>query len=840
MADNLNAYTSETIVTLENLAHIRARPTSYIQYRDSQGITHTYFELISNSMDELVQRPEGGTIYVGIARNRAKNNFVCFVVDDGRGIPAKRLDAVMTKLHTSGKISKASAYKHSGGLLGIGAKVSAALSTRFRATSRNLLDGGLASSLYLEDGKDKEKKTWEENVNIPIGTAVVSELDMRFFPDGEDFITSGYLLLVNLCKELNIFNENINFQFYRYDIPLPEEYWTADIGTSTQILNDFITSSNKVVEYSSLDTLDKSAYLFQIWNLSSDITYRDRILKYAEGDDRLGYDIRIFLTKTSNTANAKYFISVNNVNLPNKTDNSVTNTFMEVLASKIAGLQETQEYRDFVRDNYNFPVLALACGVNYNGAEFAGATKTGFKDKTFEAQFRAELNEYFDRNPAVIDQIGKLLASNISMWYGRFYDTPMKKSEVNRVFMTLNFPNNYMECKSSDSSKCELFIVEGASASVGRVRDNEFQAVYHTRGKPLNATVSDNINESRKRILADPIYQDLMKILGITPNTTDMSVAKFGKIVIATDADPDGYHIRTLHINNLYILNPRIVESGMVWVANPPLYSMEISSKSKLHLCDKIALMDARIKFLYEPSFEVSIESIAGVTNLKGELFRQFCYVVKYLGEKFDVVAKQLNIPVSILERLVLGVDLIYPRINYQMLPQLFTSGSDQNGTFISAKADPNTSSLLVSVGNKDYPISLNTVGQIIVDQLLSSTRQFQYSEILPIVRTKPKGSIYEKPTKVSIMRIYEMMKLYDDLFKVNRYKGLGRLSDQDCSDAIMNPATRSMTQITNVGDVNRNFELLNRGDSAARKGLMMDSTAVNTTFKINQRNRGI
>lgn len=838
MADNLNQYTADTIVTLENLAHVRARPTSYIQYRDSQGITHTYFELISNSMDELAQRPEGGTIYVGIARNRVKNNFTCFVVDDGRGIPADKLSAVMTKLNTSGKISSKSAYKHSGGLLGLGAKVSAALSTRFRATARNLLDGGNAASVYLENGDDKHKVEWLEKADIPVGTAVVSELDMTFFPDGSDFMTSGYLSLVNLCKELNIFNENINFQFYHYDIPFPEEYWKADIAKATSILADFINSNNKVIEYSSSDTPDKSAYLFQVWNLTSDITYRDRILKYPEGDDRLGYDIRIFLTKSSNTTNAKYFISVNNVNLPNKTDNSVTNTFMEVLANKIANLQETEEYREFVKENYSFPILALACGVNYNGAEFAGATKTGFKDKTFEDQFRAELNYYFDNNPTVVEQIGKLLASNINLWYSRFYDTPMKKSDVNRVFMTLNYPGNYKECKSSDASKCELFIVEGSSASVNRVRDNEFQAVYETRGKPLNATIDySNISESRKRILQDPIYQDLIKILGVTPNTTDMSVAKFGKIIIATDADPDGYHIRALHINNFYIINPRIVESGMIWVANPPLYSMAISSKSKLHLCDRVALMDARIKFLYEPSFEVSIDSVAGVKKLEGECFREFCYIVKELGEKFEVVSKQLNIPICILERLTLGIDLIYPSVNYGMLSKLFKS---DDPTLVSAKAFPNLETLLVSIRNKDYPISLNTVGQIIVDQLLGSIRKFQYSELMPIIRTKFKGSAYEKPHRVSMMYVYEMMKSFDALFRVDRYKGLGKLSAQDCSDAVTNPATRSITQITNVGDVIRNFNLLNKGDSTARKELMMDSTAVNTKFKINQRIQSI
>lgn len=825
-------YTADTISINTNLDHVRARPTAYIGSKDNAGQAHMISELISNSVDELVLRPEGGTIYMCLWRDTARDSYQFFISDNGRGIPVDRLTEVMTILGASGKMSNSS-YRGSAGLFGMGAKVAAALSKHFRAISRNENDGGVVGSLELKDSKIV---TFDRtNDDIPVGTYIAFEPDLKaYFNEGEDFMTSGYLLLTAMCKKLNIFNENINFQFYIYDTPLPggDSVWSLPASEFIRTIQ-YVLQSPTIVEYASDKVDDKAAYLFEIWRITSDVVYRDTIIKpLVDENDRLSYDLRMFLVKTSQTAAAQFLISVNNVNLPDKTNNSVSQSFMSVLRSYIAEhFNENADMKKYILEDYRFPTLLFAANVQYNGAEFSGATKSSFNDDIFAKYFSSTLMDYFASKPQLIEQLVRLLTSNITNSYNNFRNIPMKKSDYNKVFVSLNFASCYRECKSTNAAECELIIVEGESASVSRVRDNNYQAVYATRGKPLNAALGCNdIADYRRKILQDPVYQDLMRILNINVSTTDMSQARFGKIIIATDADADGNHIRSLHVNNFYIINPRIVESGMVWLANPPLYSMDVSATGKLHLRDKVALYDARIEFIYRQHIEITIRTCAGETELTGESYRDFCYLVHHLGELFTVVSQQLAIPILLLERLAMFIHLIHPVIQYEELEkQLRASIPDKH---VKLKTNPVDQTLTVSIGSEDHHVNLRVAGAMIVNELLRMMKKYCVHEITPIVRTKNSDTLYSKPTVVSLMLIYTMFEKLDNIFKVSRYKGLGELSDQDCIDSIMNPITRSITQITDIGDPLINMGLMNKKDSSMRKQLITDSSVLAPTFR--------
>ena len=842
MAENttnsVQEYTSDTIHTFENLESVRYRPTFHLGSTDSGGQCHMISELIANSADEISVVGEG-TVYIGVLRRPLETNdhYQIFVVDNGRGIPAKRLEAALAKLGTSGKTGRGSAYRATAGQFGQGGKVATALSTRYRAISKNATDN-LTGDLYLENAVIKHS-TVTENVDIPYGTAIAFEPDLEgFFTEGDVFMASGYLDLVALCRKVNIFNPNINFQFYLYDYPLPEEYWSADTTTARNILNDYILSSSKKVEYAADQVTDKSSYLFDLWRVTSDIMYRTNMhrsvaIEWPAAENQriadyrnMSYDIKLFLTKNSGTGYAQYYISLNGVTLRDKTDNTITQTFMRVLRERIAALQPVPEHGEFVKEQYRFGTLLLAIGVSSDSCEFSGSTKSTYTSNEFGAVFTQILNAEFDAHPEIITTINEVIASDIVSKYNQTYGSPQKKKD-NNCQLRLNYQKNFKDCKCVDPLKRELFIVEGASASVVRVRDNEYQAIYETKGKPVNGAISNNRKECLRHLLRDPVYQDLMEIINVNEHTIDLSSLRFGKIIIATDADADGYHIRSLHIHNLYLINPRLIDAGIVWLANPPLYAMYTGSRQKIFLRDDRALYDARIMYLYRPALD-----IAAAYDENGEIkplpmssdaYRECCWMTHHFGDLFSSVADELAVPLLVLERLVFAINMLIPRINYDRIAEAFES-NDPEG-HIKVRVDKEQGTIIVSIGAEDHHIVLNTVGYIIRDRLLSAVKKIRYNDLRFIVTNKFTG----ESKVMSMMQLYLLLKSMNDICKIERFKGLGELTDQDCRDSVMNPLTRSMTHIVTTGDAAEAMAVCK--DSAARKNLLMDSSTLSYKF---------
>lgn len=839
-------YTSETIVTLSDLDHIRVRPKAYINTADAAGIVHTIWEYIGNSLDELTLIPEGktepvgGTIHLCLFKDRAKQTFQILMKDTGRGIPHNKVVDVFTKQHASGKFFGAdsangkvkTAYRASGGQLGMGAKVAAALSSKFRVISKNYLDN-VATSLRLENGRIIETK--EVPLNVESGVIALFELDIhQFFKEGLDFAEVGYLDLVALCKQLNIFNESVNFQFYVYERKIPENIWSEDIPSAIGAIGQLLASEHKQVIYDSLSVVDKGAYLFEIWRTNSDLIFADNVKKAAlTSEDKLSFEVKYYATKRSSTGNPQFFLAVNNVSLIDRTGSDPVIVFMNLLREHIAKYQETPEYKEFVSGDYNFPTMLIALDIHYDGAELSGVTKTGFRDAVFAKQFTKELEELFKaKGEEYWQQLATKLSDDIKLRYAQFYDMPLKKSEGRRVFVDLNFSRNYHECKSSDNTKCELYIVEGTSAgNITKTRDNEFQAIYETKGKPTNAaTYIDKIVDNRRKLLQDKVYQDLVKILNISPNTTDVSTGRFSKIIIATDADPDGYHIAALHLSNLYILNPRIIESGMVWLAKPPLYSMELGRNRFLFLRDKVALYDARVKYIYGPTLDIDVVTDAGVTHADEKLFREIIYLTKYVGERFESVAQALNVPILIVERLVYGLKYLYPTVDLNGIAKCFSS-ADQPG-FVKIGFDRDQGALIVSVGPADYHIGLEKIGQTIVQQLLPLVKKYKCLDITYKVKSKSSKGTLQDYRPMTLMMLYVCLKNLDDKLPlpIHRYKGLGEMPSPSCFATLMNPETRAITQVTSIGDLNECYDLLGT-DTSGRKRLMVGGTALSNTF---------
>lgn len=833
-------YTADTIDVAQNLAQIRRRPTAFISDKGNAGQVHMLREIIDNSVDELVLRESGGTIYICLFRDRVNNRYQIAIQDNGRGIPSKSLESVTTKLGASGKASADTAYVASGGLFGFGFKVSAALSLRFRCITSNYLED-VCASIYLRNGEIVS--LGEEQVEELSGVLTIVEPDIdQFFNNNHEFMESGYLDLVSICRQLNIFNPTINFQFYVYDRKIPDDIWTADIKTTLDRFRSLLARPQKTIEYDSFQYPDKASYLFDMWHIDQKPIWSDTYVKFpANNQDRLGFNVKLFFMKKSNTGRPRYFISVNNISLPDVTGNSATVAFMLALRTYLINYIENIQYKEFVQTDYQFPTMCLAIGIWYHNAELSGATKTSFRDEIFADQFYKDLLTIFRMKP---DEYWTLLVDNlmsdIELQYNRVNDIQGKKVSNKNTLMKLNFPNNYYECKIFDPEKSELYIVEGTSAgNIRETRNPDYQALYETRGKPENcATDISKEREDRLQLLKNLIFKDILTILGIQ-NVQYMTTprVRFSKIIIATDADTDGSHIRVIHIHDFYIANPLFITSGFVWLANPPLYSMSIPKGGKLFLRDRTALLDARVRYIYEPSLEIE-SAIPDPTQpdgvrwipIKGEAFRDLCYLINYLGSHFELVAKQLSIPLMILERLVMAVDALFPRINYIKLMSYFNcEESVDNPEYIKISTNEAGRYIVISVGKEDFPIGLDMIGRFIVDHLQKLVIKYKYNSLMFKISSKHKGATIHNKV-VSAMGLYVCLKLLDQPFKVSRYKGLGEMNPEDCFNTLMNPNTRSLTRVVDVGDPLLNYQLLGK-DTTARKVLLNDTGVISNAI---------
>ena len=243
------AYTKDSIRTYGDMEYVRERPNYLLPSLDTRGLVHMLWEYISNSMDEIVQK-DGGTILVVLLRNPATQDFQIVIRDNGRGLPTERVQDAYTKLKTSGKIAKNSAYNSSAGQFGMGAKAGAALSTHFRVISKHYLDTH-AASLNLEDGVIKDFHT--EDAQIPDGVTVILQPDLKIFTQATDFASSGYLDMLALCKQLNIFNDNVNFNIFVLDRLFPKRIWEDDVVTTVDTIRKYINSPTSHREYCSED-----------------------------------------------------------------------------------------------------------------------------------------------------------------------------------------------------------------------------------------------------------------------------------------------------------------------------------------------------------------------------------------------------------------------------------------------------------------------------------------------------------------------------------------------------------------------------------------------------------
>jgi DNA gyrase subunit B len=753
------SYGAKDITVLEGLEAVRKRPGMYIGSTGPRGLHHLVYEVLDNSVDEAIAG------YCENVRVILHPDNSCTVIDDGRGIPVDELkkekrpaaEVVLTTLHAGGKFG-GEGYKVSGGLHGVGISVVNALSEKLHLQISR--DGAIWTQDY-ERGKPQADLHRGEASDAH-GTTIT------FLPDDEIFdeLEFDYATLAERLRETAFLTRGLKIELVDERAAGQKDtfHYEGGIVDFVAHLNENKDPLHRKTVFFENETDDGQVEVAMQWNSS----YQESIFSFAnninthEGGSHLS-GFRSALTRTLNAyARGKGLLKEKDENL---TGDDVREGLTAVISVKLADPQ------------------------------FEGQTKTKLGNPPIEGLVKESVNrklgEFFEENPGEAKRIiGKAVdAARARQAARKARDLTRRKSALENSTL----PGKLADCTVRDPALAELFIVEGDSAggSAKQGRDRNTQAVLPLRGKIIN------VEKARiDKVLSNNEIQALITAVGTgIREEFDVKEARYHKVVLMTDADVDGAHIRTLVLTFLYREMPELIEAGYVYIAKPPLYRLKngkqetyVEKESELEellLRDKLEQMEAtdaagethKLTATRWQRFNRRLKEHEGwADSLQADFGHE---LIRFLGES------------EILDRGVTSLAAVKDVINGDAgeVEPFDTEIVSESGDEILVRAVHRRDGLA-----KAFELSAGLFESHDYRRLVES-----HKELLSQVG-RPPFRISLDETEKTAESFAELRRVVMDLarhgVKMQRFKGLGEMNPEQLRETTMDPASRTLERV--------------------------------------------
>ncbi len=799
---NNSGYDPSSIKVLHGLEAVRKRPGMYIgDTDDGSGLHHMVFEAVDNAIDEALA---GFCTHIEVVIH-TDGSVSC--TDNGRGIPVamhpeenrSAAEVVMTVLHAGGKFDSNS-YKVSGGLHGVGISVVNALSDKLVLTIRR--DHHVWQQTYLNGGNP------EAPIHI-IGDTEETGTSVRFWPSNNIFsnTTFDYGVLLKRLRELSFLNSGIRISITdKREDPVKTEVFHHEGG-----ILEFVKYLNK----------GKTPLNQKIFHFSKIC------------DDHIS--VEVGMQWTDGYSESVYCFT-NNV--PQKDGGTHLAGFKRALTTTFNNYLEKQGYTkkhkvstsgDDAREG-----LTAVISVKMPDPKFSSQTK----DKLVSSEASAAvsnsvinyLEDFLEENPADADTICMKIVES-----ARVREAMRKARDLSRKkgIDVNSMPDKLVPCREKDPALSEIFLVEGDSAggSAKNGRDSKFQAILPLRGKILN------VEKARfDRMIQSQQIGTLVSVFGCGIGKEDYNPDKFRyhNVIIMTDADVDGAHIRILLLTFFYRQMPELIERGYVYVAQPPLYKYQKGKQVRYVLSDKEALQYKTNMALESGSIYVNADAapLSGIPLEK--LFNDYNKVMSRLPKLTQKYEKDIVINLvyfkllSEEDRKNRDVVANWTAEFIKTLPSNASEGvffkSDVDYDAVADKYNP---VIIQHIHGIDYRYVLDENFYESLDYSMLRSMNERVSDLI-----EDGGFVLSGSKKILVKNFHEayetLMKEGFTGVKIQRYKGLGEMSPEQLSETTMNPASRSLLKvnITDAMEADRLFNELMGEDVENRRAFISENAS--------------
>ncbi len=774
---NNGNYGADKITVLEGLEAVRMRPSMYIGDTGQRGLHHLVYEVVDNSIDEaLAGYAQNIRVYIHV------DNSIT-VKDDGRGIPTDiheaegkpAVEVVMTVLHAGGKFDH-DAYKVSGGLHGVGVSCVNALSEWLEVEVHR---DESVHHMKFERGKTTSQLTKIRSTNRT-GTSVT------FKPDKEIFSTTVYVwdILASRLRELAFLNKGVQISLVdeRDDEERKETfYYEGGIKEFVSHLN-----TNKQALHSEVIYLQKNKDSVDVEiAMQYNDSYSENLFSYVNNINTIegGTHLSGFQTALTRTLNSY-----------GKSSNLLKN--------------EKNMSGGDVREG-----LTAVISVKVVDPQFEGQTKTKLGNSEVKGIVESVVNEAFgaflEENPTSAKEI-----INKALVASRAREAARKARELVQrkgALEGFSLPGKLSDCSEKNPERCELYIVEGDSAggSAKQGRDSSFQAILPLRGKVLN------VEKSRlDKILENKEIQSLIAAIGcgIGKEEFDITKARYHRVIIMTDADVDGSHIRTLILTFLFRQMKPLIDAGYVYIAKPPLFKVKKRSKERyidteeqldrylIELaCDDIEVSHISGEPLDQNSLRELIDFVNRSNQIGAGLRRHGLDPINYFEKekegKFPVAKIQYREADGSMTELFPFSDNEEAEMIAEIEEKLgIVNIKDENDEIVGAKSENNKAAF--------SPIELTPVFEAkACRHLAADMLRFNLPTSLLYTGNEP---IFSINSGEKIIPVNSLSDLFEQIKKIGRhglhiqrYKGLGEMNAEQLWETTMKPDSRKMIKVT-------------------------------------------